>query len=258
MTSAVPDPAAPRPGDDAPGVDHPRSKGGSARGRQVSARRVRDLIAASIRDGLIAPDDPLAEEELMELFNTSRGSVRAALGQLRDAGFVERRRRVGTKVSRMGVTVPLSDIRTDSENVVISITEERQVPSFPLVRERLQLDDATVRMVENIFVADDEVIGLRTAYFSTTFQDPGDSLRGPVTMTTVIGAFFGRTPGAATVLIGSDSADARTARMLGVAEGMPLIVREMTYFDDDGAPIQTVFDRFRGDRVRLEATAFVA
>ena len=29
----------------------------------------------------------------------------------------------------------------------------------------------------------------------------------------------------------------------------------MTYYAEDGTPIQTVFDRFRGDRVRLEATA---
>ena len=234
--------------------EHPRSKGGSAYGRQISARRVRDLITSSIRDGHIAPDDPLAEEDLMLLFSTSRGSVRAALTQLRDSGFVERRRRVGTKVSHIGVSVPLTDINSDSNDILITVIEEREVPNFPLVRERLALDEPSLRMVENTFSTAGEVIGIRTAYFSTrTLGDPRD-LSGPVTMVDTITSFFGMTPGEVLVSIGSDIADAHTARVLGVAEGVPLIVREMTYFSSDGEPIQMVFDRFRGDRVRLEAT----
>ncbi|AMM21918.1 hypothetical protein AX769_19425 [Frondihabitans sp. PAMC 28766] len=139
---------------------------------------MRDLITSSIRDGYIAPDDPLAEEDLMALFNTSRGSVRAALTQLRDTGFVERRRRVGTRVSNVGVLVPLSDIHTDSEHVVIETIEERVVPSFPLVRDRLHIDEDSVRMIENSFLTDGEVIGLRTAYFSTVYTAAANSLEG--------------------------------------------------------------------------------
>ncbi|AMM21919.1 hypothetical protein AX769_19430 [Frondihabitans sp. PAMC 28766] len=74
-------------------------------------------------------------------------------------------------------------------------------------------------------------------------------------MKKVIEAFFGLKPGEVTMTIGSDGADGHTARILGVEEGTPLIARDMTYYAEDGTPIQTVFDRFRGDRVRLEATA---
>ncbi|GAA4677828.1 GntR family transcriptional regulator [Frondihabitans cladoniiphilus] len=235
--------------------EHPRSKGGSSRGRQISARRVRDLITASIRDGHLAPDDPLAEEDLMELFDTSRGSVRAALTQLRDSGFVERKRRVGTKVTDLGVTLPISDIHTDTEHVIVTVLEQRLVPSFPLVRDRLHLEDETVRMIENTFSAEGQVIGLRTAYFSAALEFDFEIYRTPVRMSMVMRDFFGVTPGEVLVIVGSDIADAHTARVLGVAEGVPLIVREMTYYDSDGSPVETVFDRFRGDRVRLEATA---
>jgi len=237
--------------------EHPRSKGGSANGRQINARRVRDLITSSIRDGHIAADDPLAEEDLMQLFSTSRGSVRAALTRLRDTGFVERRRRVGTKVSHLGVSVPLTDINSLTTHVMCTVIEERVVPNFPLVRERLALDEPDLRMVENTFAIEGEVIGIRTAYFSTRIlSDPRD-LSGPVSMLETITSFFGMTPGEVLVSIGSDSADSHTARLLGVAEGIPLIVREMTYFSNDGEPIQMVFDRFRGDRVRLEATDWI-
>ncbi|MGA1810880.1 GntR family transcriptional regulator [Frondihabitans sp. 4ASC-45] len=235
--------------------DHPRSKGGSARGRQVSARRVRDLISASIRDGYIAPDAPLAEEDLMELFDTSRGSVRAALTQLSETGFVERRRRVGTRVTHLGVVIPLTDILTDSEHVYLETLEQRVVPNFPLVRERLRIQDPTVRLIETRFVCDDETLGLRTAYFSTRYDSHPDFLSGPASMASVLHDFFGATPGEVLVSIGSDAADVHTARVLGISENAPLISREMTYYDVDGEPIQTVFDRFRGDRVRLETVA---
>ena len=66
--------------------------------------------------------------------------------------------------------------------------------------------------------------------------------------------FFGVEPGEAYISISSARADAHTARLLKVAEGWPLIVREMTYYSVDGAPIQVAFDHFRGDQVRLEAS----
>jgi GntR family transcriptional regulator len=234
--------------------DHPRSKGGSSRGRQVSARRVRDLITSSIREGHIDPDAPLAEEDLIRLFDTSRGSVRAALAQLRDTGFLERRPRVGTKVTHRGVVVPLTDIDADSEHVYIEHFEDRIVPSFPLVRERLRLDEDHVRMIENLLVTDDGVIGLRAAYFSTRYTVSPATLSGPVNMTTVLRDFFHASRGEVVVTIGSEGADATTARMLETAVGAPLIVREVTYHDVDGTPVQTVFDRYRGDRVRLEGS----
>ncbi|AOX65114.1 MULTISPECIES: GntR family transcriptional regulator [unclassified Curtobacterium] len=234
--------------------DHPRAKGGSSRGRQISARRVRDLITASIREGHIAPDAPLAEEDLVTLFDTSRGSVRAALAQLRDTGFLERRPRVGTKVTHRGVVVPLTDIDADSEHVYVERFEDRIVPSFPLVRERLRIDEDHVRMIENLLVTDDDVIGLRAAYFSVRYTHSPESLSGPINMTTVLRDFFDASRGEVLVTIGSEAADAHTAKMLGTEVGAPLIVREVTYHDLDGVPVQTVFDRYRGDRVRLEGS----
>lgn len=234
--------------------DHPRAKGGSSRGRQVSARRVRDLITASIREGHIDPDAPLAEEDLIRLFDTSRGSVRAALAQLRDTGFLERKPRVGTKVTRRGVVVPLTDIDSDSDDVYIERFEDRIVPSFPLVRERLRLDEEHVRMIENLLVTKEGVIGLRAAYFSTRYTDSPAELSGPVNMATILRDFFHTSRGEVVVTIGSEAADTTTARMLDTVVGAPLIVREVTYHDVDGNPIQTVFDRYRGDRVHLEGS----
>ncbi|MWV48760.1 GntR family transcriptional regulator [Rathayibacter sp. VKM Ac-2803] len=234
----------------------------------MSASRVRDLISASIRDGHLDPDEPLAEEHLMTLFAASRGSVRAALSQLRDTGFVQRRPRIGTRATGIGFVLPLADIDSATQypdgvvdrsgaHVTIAITEEREVPVFPLVEQRLGLVDPTVRMVENTFAAEGEVVGVRTAYYSTSYRFDPREIRGPLSMREIIEQYFREETGAVHVQIGADQADAHTARLLGVSEGTPLILREMTYVTPTGSAIQIVFDRYRGDRVRLDATAVV-
>ncbi|AMM22508.1 hypothetical protein AX769_17320 [Frondihabitans sp. PAMC 28766] len=221
---------------------------------------MRDLISLSIREGHINPDAPLAEDDLVRLFDSSRSSVRTALTQLSDSGFVERKRRVGTTVTSLGVRIPLTDIRVNggTQSIDLRVHEDRLVPSFPLVRERLQIDDGTVRMIENTFVTEGEVFGLRTAYFSEVYASDPWAKHGPVSMFDVMTGFFDTTPGRVEVSIGSDNADAHTAKTLGIAEGRSLIVREMTYFSDEGVPIELVFDRFCGDRVRLDASVAIA
>lgn len=237
---------------------HPRSKGGSARGRQLSARRVLDLLSASIREGHISPDEPLAEEDLMTLLDSSRGAVRAALHQLAAIGFVERRPKFGTRINQSWVRIPIADVQDADARVLVEVVEQRMVRTSPLLRERLCTDAAEVRMVENLFVVERPrtVLGLRTAYFDPEFaMDPAEWFHEPLTMDGVLAGFFSRETGGVTVTIGSEVADERTARMLGVAERSALTVRDILYSAADGTPIETVFDRFRGDLVQLAVSA---
>lgn len=239
----------------APPPHHPRSRGGSARGRQVSSRRVRDLVLASIRNGTIDIDAQLVEEDLMIMFNSSRGSVRAALNDLSEAGVVIRRPRVGTRVNRRDLGVALADISdTGGEQVQIQVTDQCIVPTFPLIRSRLRIDDDVVRLVENSFIARGEIIGMRSAYFSPRFNADPNMLGGkPITMARTLAEFFGVAPGGATVSIGAESADERTARLLDVRTGETLLSREILYTTAEGAPLEIVFDRFRADRIRFES-----
>ncbi|MCL8025057.1 GntR family transcriptional regulator [Nocardioides bruguierae] len=231
---------------------HPRATGGSARGRQPSARRVLDLLNASIRDGVISPDRPLAEEDLMRVFGSSRAAVRSALGQLAASGMVERRPRVGTWLNRGWTELALTDFQDDAGEIELQITEQGRVATSPLLRERLQTDDEVVRMVENTWSADGDLLGMRTAYFRTSYSiDPAVWVTEPVRMVDVLSGFFHVTVGRGIVSIGADVADDRTARLLRVQPGTALINRDITYYDAEDQPVQTVFDRFRADRVRL-------
>ncbi|WJL94781.1 GntR family transcriptional regulator [Microbacterium sp. ET2] len=234
-------------------IAHPRAHGGSARGAQISARRVRDLLLAAIRAGRITPGSSLNEEHLMQTYSASRGAVRSALSQLTSIGILERRTRVGTRLVNAGVRIGVTDFAFGERGgVAIDVLEQRLVPSTPLLRERLQLDDEVVRMVENAFTLKGETIGIRTAYFSQAVTSDPTAIRQPATMSTVMRDFFGKEPGLVYAWIGAEISDARTSRILGIAEGAPLLRRELVYLDVDDDPIQVVFDAFRADRVSFD------
>lgn len=236
-------------------TSHPRAHGGSARGRQVSSRRVRQLILASIRAGILDIHEQLVEEELMSLFNSSRGSVREALNELRKAGYVVRKPRFGTRVNRLQVGIELTEITAvDDKTISLTVLEQAMVPSFPLIRARLRTEEETVRMVENTFSVDGEVIGLRCAYFSPRYgADPTAFMGVPVAMQPIFQDFFGVERGPAKVTLGVEHCDERTARILGVNPGETLLSREILYTTADHAPVQIVFDVFLANRVRFEA-----
>jgi len=239
---------------DHPYALHPRATGGSAHGRQTFPRRVRDLVRASVRAGYYV-DEPLMEDRLVAQLDASRSSVRAALQQLADEGFLSRHRGRGTTVLRRGLKVRLRDVTSLSDDrpessddlVDIVLTEQRTVPSTPLLRERLGVDEDVLRMNENTFVVADEVIGVRTAYFSTrygptTWQGTGD-------MQEVFARVFGTRVGLVRTEVGCTMADDRTGSLFGVPQGSMVLVREQTMFDTHGVPVQVVFDNYRADRV---------
>lgn len=231
---------------------HPRSRGGTSQGAQLSARRVLDLLNASIRDGFIAEDAPLVEEDLMRVFNASRGAVRDALSQLSAIGMVERRPKLGTRLNQSRWTLPLTDFQSGDHHVMVEVVEDRAVGTSPLLRERLRTDASQIRMVENLWTVGGTILGVRTAYFEISRSGDLSRLSSePVTMVEVMEDFFGEHVGSCSVWLGSESAETRTAALLGIPVGAPLTLREVTYLSRDGLPTEVVFDRFRGDIVRL-------
>lgn len=76
-------------------------------------------------------------------------------------------------------------------------------------------------MVENAFTLKGETIGIRTAYFSQAVTSDPTAIRQPATMSTVMRDFFGKEPGLVYAWIGAEISDARTSRILGIAEGAP-------------------------------------
>lgn len=229
--------------------EHPRSVGGSANGRQTSSRRVRDLVNAGMRSGTFDEHNPLVEETLIDVLGASRSAVRNALQNLADQGMVIRKPRTGTFPSQRAIQLRIGDVvGADAERYSLEIIDQRRVPTFELLRMILKTDEEEIRMVENTFLFDREVIGVRTAYFRDSFT--ATEYSGPIDMTSVAHDFFGVSDvDATTTEIGATLADSHTGRLLGVGIGYPLLTRQQTFKDRSGEPVQVVFDHYRGNQV---------
>lgn len=228
---------------------HPRAAGGNDRGRHREPRRVADMVKASVRLGLYAEDDQLTEDVLIASLGASRTAVRAALQALASQGVVFRSPGHGTRVRHRPFRLSLRDnVVTGGEGEMTQrIVDQRVVPTTPLLRERLHTDDDTVRMVENTFSDGTEVVGVRTAYFPRQFTFTEYS--GPTDMAVVAERLFGAVLGWIESEVGSAASDEHTARLIGVPVGSPVLVREQLVVDQDGTPLELVFDHYRADRV---------
>lgn len=245
-----------------PAGEHPRAKGGSARGRHQLPHRVRDLIRSAVIEGEYSSEDQLIEDVLVHLHGASRNAVRRALQQLLTEGIVSRAPKRGTYPSWDGARLHLVDVYPveGTDHLEGGTVERGLVLSTPYLRERLQTEDEELRMVESISLWHGEVIGMRTAYFSSAF-DISDLITrdpAPATLSDIIAGIFARDLGHVTTEISASVADAATAKVLRTSPGVPLLRREQLVHDSAGLPVEIVFDTVRADRATFKLSDYPA
>jgi len=102
----------------------------------LSKSEVLEVIRHEIRSNRFVPGQRLVEAELCEMFDTSRGNVRAALMDLTNEGLVERVANRGARVRAVSVTEALhiSEARMALEVICVErVTEritDRQIAEF--------------------------------------------------------------------------------------------------------------------------------
>jgi GntR family transcriptional regulator len=230
----------------------PRPAVGKTRpGRQTSPRRIRDLIFTSVHSGDLDADVLLTEDNLINEFEASRNAVRGALRTLANEGVVERQPRTGTKVVGSFSSIDLNDESVSlaaGAPVYQEIIESEFLTAPPVLHKVLKLDPAEtqIRMVENTFVQNGGVIGIRSAYYSTRFasDEHGINVGLPA-----LESYFGEKIHRIESVVGSNQADERTSRLLGIVENSSVIYRQQLFLNPDLRPIQLVFDHFRADTV---------
>lgn len=238
------------PSDGTP-TSHPRATGGHLRGRHTSTRRVRDILRASIGDGLTFSRDGLTEDFLVEELGASRNSVREALQLLAEEGLVDRRRRTGTSIAGSIASVPVSDMvssRLDGE-LGIRWIEQRTVPGNRFVREKLQTDADRFGMIEYLFVLGGQPVGVRSLYFAAGLE----ILETPIAKRTpdAFAWSFGEELDRVETVLEAVNCDAKTARLLHVADGTALLVRQDVFYGVSGVPRELAFTHYRPDKISL-------
>jgi len=208
---------------------------------QQSPRRAYALLRSAIRDGNVPMLGKLAEDHLVKELATSRNAVRLALHQLGLDGLVERRPRTGTVVVSNIGQYPIFECSgpTTGVTVRLHLVETRDVPVTTHLSRRFEREGGTLRMSEFLL----EHLGRTVGIFCRYGLEPAPALEQPEpSLSPDERSWYRRIhqepPGPIEVTIEAVGADERTARLLGVDEGHPLLVRETLYRDRDARPAE--------------------
>ena len=212
---------------------------------QQVANVLRDRIAYGIypKDELLPPEMLLLSE-----FNVSRHTIREAMRMLVSEGLIERSPGRGTIVSPPSRTrgnwgiKSLNDLIGEFEEsqIVVLKRASRTARRFPQIADILGTDrKSSMFLVQRIISVDDGPIALHTVFTHTKYSSRIP--RQKIGQQAMIGLIeehcrvqASRTRQIATAV----TADAQTAKLLGVRVGSPMLLLKRIYTSSDDEPIQ--------------------
>ncbi|QPZ90021.1 GntR family transcriptional regulator [Thioclava electrotropha] len=130
----------------------------------ISWQSIRDEMMARIRAQLYAPGELIPNEvDLAAEFGCARATVNRALRDLATSGFLDRRRKAGTRVReaprrKATLTIPLTHVEVEASGAryAYRLLERKIEAPPPLVREKLRLSGRERLLhVSSLHLADD-------------------------------------------------------------------------------------------------------
>ncbi|WP_422748232.1 GntR family transcriptional regulator [Mycobacterium sp. WMMD1722] len=224
-------------------------------------------LEALITSSVLAPGDRLPSEvEFAEALGVSRMTLRQALAAIEARGLIDRRRgRSGGNfvcsprfefdhASLPGFTEQMRRIQVEAGARVLRARTVRP-PSD--VRRHLELTgEAQVHEVLRARSANGEPIVLEHAYLPAAVFP--DLLAGDLTGSLYsLMRGYGSAPFSAEEQIEAVRAEARTADLLGIPPGDPVLLITRTARTEDGVAVEFSRDHHRSDRTRIRITAQV-
>lgn len=224
--------------------------------------RAVEEVADRIQSGGYLPGDRLPpERELAAQLGFSRSTLRLALHDLERAGLVLRRpgRGGGTfvgapKVERdlgrfagLGEYIRRQGMVAGARVLSVALTTP---PPRAAVALGLSEQDPVIEIVR-VRLAGGDPIALECSRFpAARFPDLAEQALGG-SLYDLLRDKYGEVPVRATERIEPVAADARTAALLDVPEGTPLLAVDRVAFNEAGDPIEQADDLFRGDRTTV-------
>ena len=228
------------------------SKNGTAKRATITPRyqRVADDLTKRIGSGKYPVGGYLPTEmELCRQYGISRHTVREALRQLRDAGLISRRRRIGTEVvarmpkaSYRQPTNSISDLLQYAEETQLSILETKPIVCDAALAEMLECREGAKWLRVNSLRAvpgDARPVCMTTAYLDLRLPDLEKNLEA---LTGPISAMLERVYGIQIARI-EQSIQAvrlgkRHAKLLRALEGGPALRAIRRYYDNNGRLVE--------------------
>jgi GntR family transcriptional regulator len=217
-------------------------------------------IKALIENGDLSPGDVVpSERELSEKYEISRMTVRQAINNLVNDGFLIRKQGIGTFVAKQKVEQKLKGLTSFSEDMrsrgmvpSTQVLEFQIVSPNKVISEGLALPNGSpVYEIKRIRLADGIPMAFEISYLSVE-RIPG------LTREVVEGSLYHYVENDlhfkihyANQVLEASIAREMESKVLSIQEGMPVLLMKRTTYLEDGRPLEVVKSVYPGDRYKF-------
>jgi GntR family transcriptional regulator len=232
----------------------PKSRNGVPAYQRIQSGIRKRIDAGELRSG----DAVESERDLAKIHQVSLMTARHALASLEREGVVERRRGIGTFVS--APKIHFNKLMSYTEQMASrSMTATSRIVTARLIHEeqeiaaRLSLPShAGVIKLERLRQASDEPFALETCYLSgDEFPKLLSAQLGRDSLFKILERDYQVELGYADEEVDATAADPRTAELLGIHRGDPLLRIRQLIHSTKAKPIIYVLGLYRSDRHKL-------
>jgi GntR family transcriptional regulator len=224
--------------------------------------QLKELLIEEIKKGKLKPGQQIPSEfKLCEQFRVSRTVVRQAIGSLVQNGYLNRQKGRGTFVTKPEITENLfqnltgsyEDMLARGIKLVTKVLEQTKCEADSEILESLKLEPREpVIKIKRLRFISSEPIALVTTYIPYKICPPlleenltDQSLYDVLEEKYALIIAHGRRS------LEAVSADRKTAALLGVKVGAPLMLLNSISYLEDGRPIEYFSALHRGDRSKF-------
>ena len=222
--------------------------------------QLKEILRSWITEGKFNAGEKFpSETELQEQFGVSRITVRRALAELVNEGFLLREQGRGSFVVKPWLKEPLGPLTSFTEEMRKSgIPCSSQILEFSLVSDReiaqkmsISLNEHFVRL-QRVRIAYNEPIALQTNFIRYKFC-PDLVERGLLedSLYKTLEVVYGLKLCWAKQVLVAKPADEYEARVLQIKAGQPLLAFERLTYLETGEPIEFVRSVYRGDKYKF-------
>lgn len=227
--------------------------------------QLKDIIMANIESGVYPPDSKIpSEQEFCELYNISRPTVRQAISELTNNGYLYKEKGKGTFVSRPKTSIDVKTYTGFTDSILDNeLTDNREVLSVETVEGKecgkiLEIFKAnsgqSTQFAKVVFRTkhDDDVFSFNTSFIPLNlFPDIIDDIKNKKASHDILRGKYPLVPVKSSSSLEVVFTDSKEAQYLMVQPGHPLLKITNTITSKSGQVVEYVISKYRSDKCRL-------
>lgn len=228
--------------------------------------QLKDLIIKKIEDNEFPANSQIpSEQDLCQMYDISRPTVRQAVSELTNSGYLYKEKGKGTFVygrknvidikNYSGFTDSILDCQTPAEKNIIDL-KNMESSSASQLNEIFNFNSsmavAEITYLSFINNQRNEVYSLNKSYISLSlFPEIISQLKDGKSSIDILRGKYPLIPDKSRSILEIVFADQNDSPLLRVQPGQPLIKLQNTLFSKSGQPVEYIISKYRADNCRL-------